>query len=98
MELNALQKKSAKTIAMQNAGMLFFLLYVLLLCIEIPRLALHPIGHFTLVGGKSTKISEVIFESARWVSSNVSCKFPGGCFVDSKFSTNFQSLLLALPT
>ncbi len=26
MELNAVQKKSAKTMAMQNAGMLFFLL------------------------------------------------------------------------
>ncbi len=30
MELNALQKKSAKTMAMQNAGMLFFILYMLM--------------------------------------------------------------------
>ncbi len=30
MELNAVQKKSAKTMAMQNAWMLFFLLYVLM--------------------------------------------------------------------
>ncbi len=105
MELNALQKKSAEMMAIQNTRMLFFVLQLAAARVFYNIEAAKLLGRQQLWKRQEThRLCEKAQCRLKWPRYyvtpsgwNTPCLFLGGCFMASKFSTNFQSLVEHLP-